>query len=212
MDFLDKLFEKLPYDKIIPLPAWQRFAAMGFVIALFAGIFYYFPVSDLDAQIDQKNLQLSAVKKEVSALKSYEQRKDKLERQLARAEAELEEAKKILPTEKEIPSLLEKISNFGLQSGLDFQNFKPMGVTQKTEYYSEVPVDIEVRGRFHNVLVFFDKIAHLPRIVTIGKVQMQSGKDKTDPTNLTVELRAITYKFMESGAAAKGKDAKAGKK
>jgi type IV pilus assembly protein PilO len=200
VDFLDKLFEKLPYDKIIPIPTIQRMGAIGGLIAILVAGFYYVVVSSKDQQIDLKNQELSKIQQEVESLRSFERKQGQLEKQLAKLEANLMEAKKVLPSEKEIPTLLQQISDFGVQSLLEMQKFVPKGEVQKTEYYSEVPVDIEVQGKFHNVLSFFDEIAHLQRIVTIGNVTMTAGKEK-DPTTLTVKMQAVTYKFIEVAAA-----------
>ncbi|MDH5511298.1 MAG: type 4a pilus biogenesis protein PilO [Nitrospinota bacterium] len=209
MDFLDKIFEKLPYDKIIPLPNWQRFAGMGAVVALVVAIFYFAAITGLEETITTKTGELLKLQEQVRKLTDYKKQQVQLERLLARAEAELKEKKKILPTDREIDSLLKDISSYGLQAGLTFEKFTPKGEVPKGDYYAEVPVDIEVSGRFHNVLIFFDRIAHHDRIVTIGNVQMTAGKDKKDPTNLSVSLRAITYKFIEKPvggpAASKGK-------
>ena len=202
MDFLEKLFEKLPYDKIIPLPSWQRFAAMGAVIALLVAGFYFLAITGLEEQITTKTGELLILSDQVRKLQDYKKQQKQLERLLARATAELNEKKKILPTDKEIDSLLKDISSYGLQAGLTFEKFIPKGEIVKGDYYAEVPVDIEVSGRFHNVLIFFDKIAHHDRIVTIGNVSMTAGKNAKDPSNLSVSLRAVTYKFIDEPLAA----------
>jgi len=203
VDFLDKIFEKIPYDKIIPIPTAQRFAGIGVLVLVILGGFYMAVIDGKDQQIDIKNSELSKIVQDVKSLQSYAQKKGQLERQLTLAEASLVEAKKVLPSEKEIPTLLQQVSDFGVQSMLEVQKFTPKGEVQKTEYYAEVPVDIEVLGKFHDVLRFFDEISHLQRIVTIGNVTMTSGRDK-DPTNLKVSLQAVTYKFIETPAAGAG--------
>jgi len=200
---LDKLFEKLPYDKIIPLPNWQRFAGLGVVIGIVVAIFYFSVITGLEETITARTGELLKLQDQVRKLTDYKKQQVQLERLLARAEAELKEKKKILPTDREIDSLLKDISSYGLQAGLTFEKFTPKGEVAKGDYYAEVPVDIEVSGRFHNILIFFDRIAHHDRIVTIGNVLMKAGKDKKDPANLSVSLRAITYKFIEKPAGNK---------
>ncbi|MEE8557151.1 MAG: type 4a pilus biogenesis protein PilO, partial [Myxococcota bacterium] len=67
----------------------------------------------------------------------------------------------------------------------------------KRGFYAEVPIDIELRGTYHNVAVFFDKIAHLPRIVRISKVSMSVADDRKDPPVLKVKGVAQTFRFVE---------------
>jgi len=209
---LDKLFEKVPYDRIIPLPAWQRFAAVGGVALVIVAAFYFLVIKGKDREIVKLNEDLAKIQKEVEDNKRYAAKMSKLKDRIAKLEVELTEASKQLPSEKEIPELLEQVSNIGTQSGLEFVTFKPRG-EQRQEYYSEVPVTLKIIGKFHNMLMFFDEIAHLPRIVTINNIRMASGDPKAGVTNLKVDCTAITYRFVErtEEPGATGKNQEKGK-
>jgi len=60
-----------------------------------------------------------------------------------------------LPDTKEIPDLLSNISSLGREAGLDVVQFKQRP-EKFEEFYAEVPVDILVRGTYHQVASFFD--------------------------------------------------------
>lgn len=215
MDFLDKVFEKVPYDRVIPVPAWQRFAALAGVVALILALAYFLVLKSQDEQIDKLENDLADIEIKVENTRSQvtPQKLKRLEEKLAKLEAELGEAKKELPSEKEIPELLEQVSNTGTQSGLEFVVFKPLGEVRK-DYYAEVPVQLQINGKFHNVLMFFDEVANLPRIVSIKDVRVKSGSKTAGVTNLEVNCNAVTYRFLESSVPApaeKKKNAK-GKK
>ena len=100
---------------------------------------------------------------------------------------------KSLPEKEEISSLLTGVSQSGQQSGLDFLLFQPQADVNKN-FYAEIPVSIRVRGGYHNVAQFFDKVANLSRIVNIRNIQI--SRDKTGA--LTTSCEAVTYKFIES--------------
>jgi type IV pilus assembly protein PilO len=103
-----------------------------------------------------------------------------------------------LPEKEEIPSLLAGISEAGKDAGLEFLLFQPKGESPK-EFYAEIPVDINVSGSYHQVAVFFDKVANLPRIVNIRNIKMSPKNQKGSGTNdLTTVCQAVTYKFIES--------------
>jgi len=141
---------------------------------------------------------------------------------------ELKVAMSILPDKKEIPALLKRISEEAEKFGLEVNFFQPKGEMRKG-FYAEVPVDIKLKGTFHEVLSFFDSINKLSRIVNVSNIKMESGKQKTvkkktgvsngvfaafqpNKTELKVSFRATTYRFIAHGNSKKGKGGKSAKK
>jgi len=53
---------------------------------------------------------------------------------------------------------------------------------------------MRLRGDYHNLAVFFDKVARLSRIVNINNIKVSPGKDGRE---LNTECTAVTYKFVE---------------
>ena len=70
---------------------------------------------------------------------------------------------------------------------------------------------IQVTGNYHNVAVFFDKVAKLSRIVNIDKINLTAQKSKEKEQGLTLQTSctAVTYRFIEP---ANDKDKKGKKK
>jgi len=196
---LDKLFEKVPYDRIIPIPHWQRWSAVGAVAVAILAAFYFLVVQAKDGEILKLKDDLAKIQKEVDDTRRQAKKITELKEKMVKLEAELAEASLQLPSDKEIPSLLTQISNFGTQAGLEFLQFKPGGEV-KRDFYAEVPVSLKLTGKFHNILMFFDEIAHLPRIVTISDIVMKSGGAKKggSVTTLDVSLQAVTYRFLDT--------------
>lgn len=224
---IDKLFEKVPYEKLYPVPAWQRYAVL-FGLSIIVVVLFYFVVitgeTETIATLDQK---LAGIQKEVQDNRSHASKLAKLKEKIAKLEADRQEAAKQLPSEKEIPELLEQVSTLGTQTGLEFVTFKPQAEIVR-EYYAEVPVSVEVTGRFHDILAFFDEIAHLPRIVTIGDIKItklqaaaetgagrgapKSGKPEAkSPSGVQLTCVATTYRFIEGSVGKDAKDASAAK-
>ncbi|MCK7510702.1 MAG: type 4a pilus biogenesis protein PilO [Desulfobacterales bacterium] len=77
------------------------------------------------------------------------------------------------------PSLLTNVSKSGQEVGLEFLLFEPKAET-KQEFYAEIPVAMNIRGDYHNLAVFFDKVARLSRIVNINNITINRGKDIKD--------------------------------
>jgi len=96
--------------------------------------------------------------------------------QLKQIEASLGEMLRQMPTKAEVASLLVDISQTGLASGLEFRLFKPAGEIRK-EFYSELPINIQVIGKFEELGLFVSGLASLPRIVTVHNVSITPIKD-----------------------------------
>jgi type IV pilus assembly protein PilO len=110
------------------------------------------------------------------------------------AEEQFEIAKMALPEKEEIPSLLASISQSGKDSGLEFLLFQPKPEVKK-DFFAEIPVAISVSGGYHNVAMFFDKVANLSRIVNINNIALKPQKNGEE---LVTNCTAVTYKFVEA--------------
>jgi type IV pilus assembly protein PilO len=118
----------------------------------------------------------------------------KLEADLAAVEEDLKSALRLLPTTSEIPSLLTNITKLGNDSNLQFLLFSPLKEVPK-DLYVEIPVSVEVRGAYHDVAQFFDKVGKLDRIVNVVDISMVPVKEYD--TNLRTICKTVTYRFKE---------------
>ena len=117
----------------------------------------------------------------------------KFQAKMQEAEAQFKIAMRALPENQEIPSLLTSVSKSGQDVGLEFLLFEPKPETRQ-EFYAEIPVAMSLRGDYHNLAVFFDKVARLSRIVNINNITVTPGKDGRE---LNTACTAVTYKFVE---------------
>lgn len=127
--------------------------------------------------------------------------------EVRRLDAKLALALEKLPNSEEIPTLLRTVSDLGREAGLDFLLFKPAAPAPK-EFYAEVPLEIQVLGRYHDIAVFFDRVGKLPRIVTIQDLELGGAKPTPAGLKLTASCKATTFKFLEPGEIAAQKDTK----
>jgi type IV pilus assembly protein PilO len=65
-------------------------------------------------------------------------------------------------------------------------------------FYADIPVDMKVTGKYHNLGYFFDRLSKLNRIVNISDILMSSTKAKdAEPGSLEASFKAVTFKFIE---------------
>ena len=152
-----------------PLPV--KAAMMLFVCAAVVGGGVYFDTLDqlktlASTEQTEQTLKLDFEVKQKKAAK-FQDYKD----QLTQIEASLAEMIRQMPTKEEVASLLVDISQTGLASGLKFKLFKPETPIPR-DFYSELPINIEVLGKYQELGLFVSGLASLPRIVTIHDVNI----------------------------------------
>jgi type IV pilus assembly protein PilO len=127
--------------------------------------------------LDQLAALEASEKQEVDLKQSFEGKQRKAinlqdyQAQLEQIETELEDMIRQMPTKEEVASLLIDISQTGLASGLEFRLFKPDALVRK-DFYSELPIKIEVVGKYEELGLFVSGLASLPRIVTVHDVNI----------------------------------------
>jgi type IV pilus assembly protein PilO len=134
---------------------------------------------------------------------------------LPRFEAEYEQlhdrwmlAAELLPTDRQLGSLLRKITLAGQETGVQFVRFKPAGPKTET-YYTEMPVQIAVSGGYHQVGSFLAELANLRRIVTVTDMRLKTnpGLAGNPLATTAIELTASAYSLNSSPVLAPVKDA-----
>ena len=180
------------FDRVSELTKIQRILiCAGVFVTIFILFWFlsYWPrwqsIGKLDAEYKKLTADLTRSKKNAQQLAA-------LRKEFESKQRDFNLVMKSLPEKEEISSLLTGVSQSGKQAGLEFLLFQPQGEVNKN-FYAEIPVSIRVRGGYHNVAQFFDKVANLSRIVNIRNIQMTRDKN----ADLVTSLEAVTYKFIE---------------
>ena len=120
----------------------------------------------------------------------------KLQKELHQLDIRLKEAVAQLPDKKEIADLLSGISAKAQTSGLEILLFRPRAENFK-DFYAEIPVDINVKGNFYNVVTFFDEVGQLSRLVNINNITFRNPKVTGNQVVLEGSSLATTYRFLD---------------
>lgn len=115
--------------------------------------------------------------------------------EVKRLEEERKKAQTLLPTAKEIPNLLRKIDSLANKSGLEIILFNPTR-TRRKPYYEEVPTRMRASGTFYELMVFFDKVSHLDRIVNISGFQLMTPRLRNQKIVLQSNFLLTTYRYI----------------
>jgi type IV pilus assembly protein PilO len=181
------LFEK---TEKIKMPI--RIAIFAGTIVLLAGLFIWLVYLPYDEEITKSREAIAKLQQDINKAKGRASNLKRFESEYAEVDTQFQEALKLLPNTKEIPSLLKSITQLGTDSQLEFLLFSPQR-ERTQDFFMEIPVSIEVSGTYHNVAIFFDKVGQMERIVNILNVSMTPQKDRS--TTLTTRCDAVTYRF-----------------
>jgi len=175
--------------------AWPRAgkAGLALLVALLVMLLSYFFL--VDAQVT--NLE-AAEQKELELRTDYQSKYAKAvnlelyRQQMHDMEKTFSVLLKQLPATHETPGMLDDITFAGTSVGLTFVRINWMPEIEK-EFYTELPIQIEVIGDYHQIGNFVSEIAKLPRIVSLHDFLIQSREEG----NQSFSVVAKTYRYKE---------------
>lgn len=187
-----KELNELDFEQVAIWPFEVKTVVALFLAVVVSGLSYYLIVmpklpvlENAELQEQELKLKFEAKSRIASNLKGYQE-------QLARIENDFSSMLKSLPTSNETPGLLDDITYAGTSSGLTFKLLNWQAEIPK-EFYTELPIRIEVSGSYHEFGEFVSKMADLPRIVTVHDFSI----NKTGP-QLSLQMQAKTYRTATS--------------
>ncbi|MBO6812492.1 type 4a pilus biogenesis protein PilO [Marinobacter sp. MA] len=173
-------------------PAPIKFIVILIIFGLIAGGGYWFFIKDQYAQLERVE------RTEQDLRKTYEEKAyqvanlEVFKAQMAEMEETFGALVRQLPSETEVPGLLEDITNTALGNGLALQEVK-LQPEQRRDFYSELPINIRVSGSYHELASFVSSVASLPRIVTLHDLTIKPTGG--DGERLDMQVVARTYRY-----------------
>jgi type IV pilus assembly protein PilO len=184
-----------------PLLVRGFFVAMIFVVC--AALAWYLLVWNDDRPVLQKaEAEEQDLRTQFETKQQRAANLDAYKAQLAEMERSFGAMLRQLPGKTEVPNLLVDISQTGLAAGLTEKLFQP-SPEKSNGFYAELPIKIRLVGSYHQFGAFVSGIAALPRIVTLHDIQIAPVDAKGGYDNLTMDVTAKTYRYIEDEGGAK---------
>jgi type IV pilus assembly protein PilO len=161
-------------------------------------------IAELKSQYEQKSAELARARASVADLPRFEAEYDQLHQRW-------EMASELLPTDRQLPTLLRKITLAGQQTGVTFTMFRPGGM-KPSDFHTEMPISVAVSGDYHAVGSFLAELSNMRRIVTVSNLKLTTNA-KNDGAGTTIaEFTASAYSLNTAPAPARTDDTKKGDK
>lgn len=178
-------------------PAPVKVIACLLLLVAGLGLGYYFYLQDLQTQLQQHQAQEGSLKQEFTTKAGQAANLEAYKVQMKEMEESFGMLLRQLPSDTEVPGLLEDITRTGLESGLEFEEIKlqPESIQQ---FYIELPIQVSVVGTYHDLATFVSAVASLPRIVTLHDFEIKQSRDE-NTSRLAMSVLAKTYRYNDEG-------------
>jgi type IV pilus assembly protein PilO len=165
----------LKLDALQDKPWYLHLAAFGVVALLVYGAFYYFVTSGTRAETAEVEAQVEQLQKANVGAQIAVQHLNEFKANYARAQADYEDLKALLPEQRELTTVLANVQDRA-RGRLTLRKFVPKDDEQQDMYASK-PVEIEVTGTYNEIGQFFSQMASYQRIVSITDFKVTKLKD-----------------------------------
>lgn len=187
-------------------PNSRKIIVLVLSVLLICGNFWYFIYQRNVEKISKLTKEVDDAKNRLYQLKKYEKMSKELEKQITEAENKLQEMLAYLPDVREIPSILEKISLIGSSVGLEqLVLFEPKGEEMR-DYHAAITINLEMIANYHQMGMFFDELAHIPRVIKVKKLTVSPPAKKQPqkeqkvqylPGIVNVQCTMETYRYVD---------------
>ncbi|MCC5852585.1 MAG: type 4a pilus biogenesis protein PilO [Alkalimonas sp.] len=193
LDFSNIDVNELTLDNIGSWPAVVKVIFAVVLAIAVAALSHYLLVSSKIDDLNAAQRQEAQLRQEYRTKYASAVNLEPYKQQMAEMEQTFSFLLKQLPATHETPGLLDDITYIGTTSGLNFVRINWMPEIEK-EFYTELPIRIEVIGGYHQFGNFVSEVARLPRIVSLHDFTISSEQNG----QLRFNVVAKTYRYKEA--------------
>ena len=139
--------------------------------------------------------EVEALRSEYNAKRAKTNARDEFAKELQHLDASVKEAEARLPDERQIPDLLSSVASSARAVGLDITLFRQKNESY-TNFYANVPVEMTMRGTYHELAQFLDRVRQLDRIVNVGEIGIKNARVVDDTVLVDASCTATTFRFL----------------
>lgn len=191
--------------------SWPLAGRVIFASVIFFGVLiglYFLDIQSSMEKYDRVVAEEEVIKQDFETKAFRVANLDAYKKQLAEIEESFGSLLRQLPRDTEVPGLLEDITNSAIGANLEIRSIK-LDKEKQTEFYTELPINIDVVGEYHDFGAFVSAVAGLGRIVTLHDFTVKPvGKDNDKKLNLKIVAKTYRYNDEVKKKSKKKKKAK----
>jgi type IV pilus assembly protein PilO len=160
-------------------------ALSGMILLAAAAVFFLLSPLWNKSSILQENIEREKIK--LLQIQRTQAQMSSFKKELAEMNNQYKRLENMLPEKSEMPLILKALSDMGQEEGLEFLLFKPAKEILK-DFVVEIPIDLNLKGSYHQVEIFFDRLRRFHRIINIRQIELGSLDEKTGRINVRCQL------------------------
>jgi len=174
------------------------------IIVLLTGGNYFFFIADLTTSIEGIKASQASQDGVLAQKQEIADNLNERRKEMDALEQRFQVALTQLPERKDIEELLAQLNDIGKKSGLEINKVVPGGESSRG-FIASIPIGMSVRGNYHEIALFLQEVASLPRIVHVSEIRL-TGQTTTrgEKVWLASDFLATTYRFSDAAQAQKG--------
>ena len=197
----DNLNAQQILQRLDRLPQFARYGILAGVALAVVGLYLLLFFGGDQNSLRTLQNKRAKLEQSIKAAKAVANNLESFKRKREELEGQLKSALEKLPESSDLPALLTNITGLGKKSGLEIQTFK-QGKKIDRGFYSEQQIELEFSGAYHDIGLFFDRVASLSRIVNLSDLTFTVASDTSETPQLKVKGTAATFYFNEASTGA----------
>lgn len=154
-------------------PMWQAIV-WGLVIAgIMIGVSEYGFFGQKRRDIDAAKAKYASLSAEIEKGRAAERKLAQFREEVKKLELELQKLLQVLPPERDTEDLIKKVEALIHQGDFNLLVFKTNEPVPK-DFYKEYPFNVVLNGTYHNLALFFSRMANFSRIINVEDLRMHN--------------------------------------
>lgn len=167
---------------------------IGALFVVLVGVAYFVVFyGDLASSITAEKSREAKLREELAVARKAEFSYQQDLAELSDRQQRQRELVKILPVDTEYPAFLSAVQNVANVSGIGLTAWSPQPEVPD-QFYSRVPMKLELRGRYHQVAKFFYGVGQLDRVINMENITLVEPKLEGEDIVVKVEALATAFR------------------
>ena len=184
---------ELDVNNVGAWPAAVKGIVMALLLAMVLGAGYYFHLTEKRATLARVQAEEQTLRREFEDKSQQAANLDIYRQQKVEMEETFGTLLRQLPSDTEVPGLLEDITRAALENELKIESIT-LQPERPSQFYVELPIEISVEGNYHRLGQFVSAVANLSRIVTLHDFTI-APQQRAEGLKMTIQAK--TYRYLE---------------
>ena len=172
---------------------WYQYVIL---VAVLGALGYLVYLKPKQAELQSIRAERIQIEEQVARLQTQKRQMDKIQSEITQLNKVMSELEPLIPRKKETGEILRNVQQLAYDSQLEVVHFQSDRETLK-EYYTELPIPVEIIGNYHNLGAFFERMGKFPRIFNIEDFVIRALPGQTAETTISASFTAKTYFFLD---------------